>query len=109
MVAYDWDGIDLVISCRAQTAKYVNARRNDSVVFSVPDDVDNLTVTGRAVCHGTGPKRDDLTERLRDRLADGHEWASEILDKKIAAGLDAADRVVIQIVPTAIHLVQPRG
>ena len=73
MVAYDWDGTDIVISCRASAAKYVNARRNAQVVFAVPDDLDNLTITGNATCHPTGPERDHLTQRLRDRLADGHE------------------------------------
>jgi len=109
MVAYDWDGVDLVISCRGSAAKYVNAGRNESVVFAVPDDLDNLTVTGRAVCHGEGAERDQLTARVRDRLADGHAWAAAILDGDIAAGLDDVDRVIIQIVPTTIHLIRPQG
>ena len=109
MVAYDWDGNDLVISCRSQTAKYINATRNENVVFSVPDDLDNLTVTGTAICHGSGPERDRLTMRLRDRLAHGHRWASDILDADSAAGLDETDRVVIQIVPTEIRLLRPQG
>lgn len=109
MVAYDWNGIDLVISCRSSAAKYVNAKRHDSVVFAVPDDVDNLTVTGAAICHATGAERDALTTRLRDRLADGHEWASTMLSRDIDAGLDAVDRVIIQVVPTSIQLLQPQN
>ncbi len=109
MVAYDWDGRDVVISCRSGAAKYINARRNESVVFAVPDDLDNLTVTGTAVCHETGPDRDALTVRLRDRLTQGHEWASEMLSADIEAGLDDVDRVIIQIIPSAIHLLQPQG
>lgn len=109
MVAYDWDGNDVVISCRASAAKYVNAQRNDAVVFAVPDDLDNLTVTGRAICHETGGQRDQMTERLRDQLADGHDWASAMLTTDIEAGLDQVNRVIIQIVPTAIHLIQPQG
>ena len=76
---------------------------------AVPDGVDNLTVAGRAICHNTGSQRDALTLRLRDRLADGHEWAQVILDGDIDAGLDAVDRVIIQIVPDSVQLVQPRG
>jgi hypothetical protein len=67
MVAYHRDGSDLVISCRAQAAKYVNASRNPSVVFAVPDDLDNLTVTGTAICHDSDALRDQLTERLMMR------------------------------------------
>ena len=109
MVAYDWDGNDIVISCRGSAAKYVNARRNAEVVFAVPDDLDNLTITGTAICHDTGPERDQLTERLRDRLAEGHTWASAILDGDIAAGLDKVDRVIIQLVPNEVQLLQPQG
>lgn len=109
MVAYDWDGNDVVLSCRSSSAKYLNAQREPSVVFAVPDDLDNLTISGSAHCHGSGPQRDRLTERLRDRLADDHQWASDMLDRDIAAGLDDVDRVVIQVVPSAIHLVQPHG
>ena len=109
MVAYDWDGNDLVISCRSRASKYVNATRNAHVVFAVPDDLNNLTVTGTATCHDSGPVRDQLTERLRDRLDDGHAWASALLNADIAAGLDAVDRVIIQITPSAIHLLKPQG
>jgi len=109
MVAYDWDGVDLVISCRRSAAKYVNARRQANVVFAVPDDLDNLTVSGTAMCHDTGAERDQLTRRLRDRLVDGHGWASAMLDADIAAGLDSVDRGIIQISPAAIHLLKPQG
>lgn len=109
MVAYDWDGNDLVISCRGRAAKYINARQRPQVVFAVPDDLDNLTITGSARCHDSGPERDRLTERVRDRLASGHTWASDMLDGDIAAGLDHVDRVIIQILPAAIHLLQPQG
>lgn len=109
MVAYDWDGIDIVISCRAGAAKFINARRNEHVVFAVPNDVDNLTITGRAMCHQTGHERDRLTARVRDRLADRHLWASGILDGDIAHGLDDVGRVIIQIAPDDIELLTPRG
>lgn len=109
MVAYDWNGHDLVISCRSTAAKYLNARRNEAVVLAVPDDLDNLTVTGTAVCWDNGAERDQMTARLRDRLADGHPWARDMLDADIAAGLDAVNRVIIQIVPTSIQLLKPQG
>ena len=109
MVAYDWDGTDVVISCRGQAAKYVNASRIPGVVFAVPDGLDNLTITGAAMCHRTGATRDHLTRRLCDRLADGHVWASTMLETDITAGLDDAGRVIIQIIPSALSLIQPQG
>lgn len=109
MVAYDWDGIDVVISTRAHAAKFINASRRGSVVFCVPDGHDNLTITGEAVCHATGPDRDRLTQRLSDLLAVNTGWAADLLEADIDAGLDAVDRVIIQITPARIELNQPRG
>lgn len=109
MVAYDWDGHDVVISCRRAMAKFANARRREQVVFAVPDGADNLTLTGRAVCHETGAVRDRLTERVRDTFGPQHQWAAGILGGEIAAGLDDVGRVVIQVVPERIDLIQPTG
>jgi len=109
MVAYDWNGSDLVISCRGAAAKFVNAARREDVAFTVADDVDCCTVTGRAVCHATGPERDEATERVRQRLLDGAEWGAAMLDQDIAAGLDTVDRVTITVIPEQVRLVQPLG
>ncbi|MEM7094503.1 MAG: pyridoxamine 5'-phosphate oxidase family protein [Actinomycetota bacterium] len=109
MVAYDWDGTDLVISCRGSAAKYVNASRRSDVVFTVVDDIDCCTVTGTATCHATGDERDAGTERVRQRLLDGAEWGAAMLDRDIEAGLDQVDRVTITVTPTDIRLVQPLG
>lgn len=109
MVAYDWDGTDLVISCRAGAAKFVNASRRSDVVFTVADDVDCCTVTGTAICHATGPERDAATERVRERLRNGAEWGAVMLDADVEAGLDTVNRVTITVVPQQVHLVQPLG
>ena len=109
MVAYDWDGSDIVISCRSQASKYMHASRNPAVMFAVPDDLDNLTVSGTAICHDGGALRDQLTERLRDRLADGYTWASTMLNAELETGLDDAGRVIIQITPSAVSLLKLQG
>ena len=109
MVAYDWNGTDLVISCRSTAAKFVNASKRTAVAFSVSDDVDCLTIDGVAECHDTGSGRDQATERVRQRLLDGAEWGAAILDQDIATGLDAVNRVTITIIPESIRLVQPLG
>lgn len=109
MVAYDWDGTDLVISCRGSAAKFVNASRRADVVFTVADDVDCCTVTGKAVCHGTGAERDAATERVRGRLRNGAEWGAVMLDADFEAGLDSVNRVTITVVPDRVQLLQPLG
>ena len=53
MVAYHYDGIDAVVSCRRQAAKFANARARPDVVLTVAD--------GRA-----------LPVRLRGRRHPGH-------------------------------------
>lgn len=109
MVAYDWDGADLVISCHGSAAKFVNASRRSDVVFTVADDVDCCTVTGAATCHTTGIDRDAATERVRARLRNGAEWGAVMLDRDIEAGLDSVNRVTITVTPTNVNLVQPLG
>lgn len=99
MVAYDWDGTDLVISCRSTAAKYVNASRRPDVAFTVSEGVDCATVVGRAVVHGTGPERNARTGRVRSRLRPDAPWAAEILDQQVDAGLDDVGRVTITVVP----------
>jgi hypothetical protein len=109
MVAYDWDGKSIVISCRRTMAKFSNAKRRDGVVFAVPDGADNLTVTGRAICHETGQMRDRLTDRLRGTFGPEYQWATAVLDGEIEAGLDEVGRVIIEILPDRMELIKPTG
>ncbi|MEM9134675.1 MAG: pyridoxamine 5'-phosphate oxidase family protein [Actinomycetota bacterium] len=109
MVAYDWDGTDLVISCRSSAAKFVNASQRPDVALSVSDEADCATVVGRAVVHRTGPERDARTDRVGARLRLDAPWAAEILDQQIAAGLDEVGRVTITVVPDDVRLVRPLG
>lgn len=109
MVAYDWNGHDVVISCRGSAAKFVNASRRPDVVFTVVDDIDCCTITGVATCQVTGVERDEATVRVRDRLRNDAEWGAAMLDSDIEAGLDSVHRVTITVVPTKVTLVRPRG
>jgi len=96
LVAYHYDGHDIVVSCRGRTAKFVNARKRPRVAVSVIDDDRYLTVHGTADCIATGSDRDALTARLRDSLLPQH---AALLDKDIDRGLDAAGRVILRIRP----------
>jgi PPOX class probable F420-dependent enzyme len=99
MLAYDWNGTDIVFSLRSTAAKWVNVGRQPGVVVTVADDRRFLSVHGRAERIATDPDRTALTMRLHASLLPG-DAAS--LQRDIDAGLDASKRVVIRVVPTNI-------
>lgn len=99
MLAYHWDGTDIVFSLRSTAAKWVNVGRQPGVVVTVPDDLLFLSVHGTAERITADPERHDLTIRLRDSLLPAH-YAS--LQADIDRGLDESHRVVIRVVPTSV-------
>jgi PPOX class probable F420-dependent enzyme len=99
MVAYDFDGADLVVSCHRGSAKAVNARTRPAVVLTVADDRRYLAVQGMADVLVTGEERDQLTRRVQEAL--GPDDAA-ILERAFARGLDQAGRVIIRIRPERI-------
>jgi len=100
MVAYSFDGEDLVVSCRWSSAKFVNASRRPDVVVAVADDRRFLAVAGTAECIRTDPLRRELTLRLQSVLDGGdHEY----LERCLRDGLDASERAVIRVRPAGVH------
>jgi len=97
MLAYHWDGVDIVFSLRSSAAKWANVGRQPGVVVTVPDDDRFLSVAGTADRITADPERHDLTVRLRDSLLPVH-YAS--LQADVERGLDASKRVVIRVRPT---------
>ena len=97
MLAYHWDGVDLVFSLRSTAAKWANVARQPGVVVTVPDDARYLSVVGPAERIAADPERHDLTVRLRDSLLPAH---NDSLQADVDAGLDARWRVVIRVRPT---------
>lgn len=98
MLAYHWDGTDIVFSLHDTAAKWANVGRQPGVVVTVVDDAAYLSVHGTAERVATDPARLDLTVRLRDSLLPAH-YAT--LQKDLDLGLDARHRVVIRVVPTS--------
>ena len=96
MVAYHWDGRDLVMSIRSTAAKWTNILERPDIAVTVTDDARFLTVSGRADAVTDDPARAELTMRVRDSLLPEHRT---LLDAEIARGLDASKRVVIRLVP----------
>jgi PPOX class probable F420-dependent enzyme len=99
MVAYHYDGDDLVISCRRQAAKYANAVRDPRVVVTVADDRRYLAVAGTAELITEGPELVALTDRIQSSLQPDDARA---LQRDIDAGLEAVGRVILRIPPESI-------
>ena len=97
MLAYHWDGTDVVFSVRSTAAKWANVGRRPAVVVTVVDDARYLSVAGTAERISADPARHDLTIRLRDSLLPPHHAS---LQADVDAGLDARRRVVIRVRPS---------
>jgi PPOX class probable F420-dependent enzyme len=96
MLAYHYDGSDIVFSIRSTTAKWANTKRQASVVVTVTDGERYLSVSGNAERIATDPLRMDLTVRLQNSLEPRHH---AMLQADIEAGLDSRKRVILRITP----------
>ena len=99
MLAYHWNGADIVFSIRSTTSKWANIKRQASVVVTVVDGEKYLSVAGNAERIVSDPDRIFLTERLRDSLLPVHFAA---LQADIDAGLDERQRVIIRVHPEGV-------
>lgn len=96
MVAYHFDGTDVVVSCRRSAAKFRNVRRDPRVVLTVPDDRRYLSVAGQVVLVEAGHDLLALTQRLQASL---ERRDAEMLQAEIDDGLETVGRVVLRIMP----------
>jgi PPOX class probable F420-dependent enzyme len=96
MVAYAWDGVDLVISTRRSAVKWANLARHPLAAVTVTDDQRCLTVYGRAALLEHDPEREALTRRVQSSLLPDH---AALLEQDFVTGLEATGRVVIRLVP----------
>jgi len=104
MLAYHWDGRDVVMSTRSSSAKWANVGRRAQVVVTVQgtsgdDDHRHLALAGRAERIDRDPRRRDLTIRLLESLLPVDR---AVLQADVDAGLDARRRVVIRLVPERV-------
>lgn len=97
MVAYHFDGTDIVVSCRRTNAKVANIERQPQVVVVVADDDRYLSVAGTAEVVRTGERLVAITERLRDALPPPH---AERLQSELDQGLEAVGRVALVVTPS---------
>ena len=99
MVAYQWDGTDLIVSTRASSAKVRNLRRRPVAVAAVADDRRFLSVAGPVTIVDSGPELLALTLQLQGALQPS-DAAS--LQRDLDAGLEAVGRVVVVLTPERI-------
>ncbi len=99
MVAYDFDGNDLVVSCRRASAKFINAARDPRVVLTIADDRRYLAVAGTAEVVTEGPRLHELTLRLQASLPPDDAAA---LQGEIDRGLEHVGRAILRVVPDRV-------
>ena len=99
LVAYHYDGVDLVVSTRERSAKVRNLRRRPDTVFVVADDRQFLSVVGRVEIIDREPELLELTLRLQRSLGPSDTIAAQV---DIDAGLEAVGRVILRLIPQQI-------
>ncbi len=96
MVAYHWDGQDIVVSTRRAAAKWVNTAHQPLIGITVTDDQRCLSVYGTAERIADDPEREALSRRVQASLLPDH---AAQLERDFVKGLDVAGRVIIRLVP----------
>jgi PPOX class probable F420-dependent enzyme len=89
----------LLVSTKAYTAKWHNARRQPAVSLTVPDGRAHLVVTGTAEAIAADPARADLTADVFGTLSGGERPDPASL----VSLLDEQQRTVLRITPTAVR------
>lgn len=97
MLAYHWDGTDIVFSIRSNAAKWANIGRQPAVVVTVVDDDRYLAVQGVASRVDAEPELTAMTRRLQASLLPAD---AARLEADFERGLDIARRVVVRVTPT---------
>jgi PPOX class probable F420-dependent enzyme len=99
LLAYHFDGDDIVISCRRKMAKVVNIRRDPRVVVAVVDGRSYVSVAGTAEIVLDEPRLHELTLRLQASLRP--EDAAK-LQKELDLGLERVGRAILRVVPERV-------
>jgi PPOX class probable F420-dependent enzyme len=99
MVAYHWDGTDLVVSTRDRAAKVANLRRLGRALAAVADDRRFLSVSGPVTIISGGDELHELTARLHASLGPSDQAS---LQRDLDAGLEEVGRVIVRLVPDKV-------
>ncbi len=88
-IAYDYNGVDIIISTKSFTAKWNNALRQPGVALLVHDGRQQLVIYGTVNCIAEDhPERNDLTLRVfkkltgNDKMALTEEFIQTLADQK---------------------------
>ena len=95
MVAFDWDGKQLIVSVKSHTAKWHNAQRQPRVALLVHEDRKQLVIYGRAQAIDRDPERAELSRPV----------FKKVMGKAVPQGdafirhLDEQKRTILRIIP----------
>jgi PPOX class probable F420-dependent enzyme len=95
-IVYDWDGSNILISIKSNTAKCHNAQRQPRVALLVHDGRKQLVIYGVAEPVSDDPERIELTARVFRRVTGNSDI--EVNDGFVA-GMNAQKRTILRIRP----------
>ncbi len=93
---YAWDGEHLLVSVKAYTAKWKNAKRQPKVALLAHEDRRQLVIYGTAECIDADPATMELTARIFKQLVGNPPE----IGSAFTALLDEQQRTVLRIMQT---------
>jgi PPOX class probable F420-dependent enzyme len=95
MVGFSWDGKQLLVSVKSDTAKWHNAQRQPRVALLVHEDRKQLVIYGRADAIDQDPERAELSLPVFRKVMGKKVPQSEAFVRH----LDEQKRTILRIIP----------
>jgi PPOX class probable F420-dependent enzyme len=106
LVAYHWDGTNILIILTKHSAKWKNAVRQSNIALVIHDEFAQLAVYGTVECIDQDPLRAELTATTRNYYSTLPKSAfagrSFEVNAEFIAELDQEGFVILRITPTKV-------
>ena len=106
LMAYYWDGTNILMSTVNHTAKWKNAERQSNIALVIHDEFAQLTVYGTVECIDQDPLRAELSAATYNYYStqpkSPHAGRTYEVNAEFIADLDREGRVILRITPAKV-------
>ena len=106
LMAYYWDGANILMSTTKHSAKWKNAKRQSNIALTIHDEFAQLTVFGTVECIDQDPLRAELTAATYNYYStlpkSAHAGRTYDVNDEFIADLDRDGRIILRITPAKV-------
>lgn len=106
LMAYYWDGTNILMSTTKHSAKWKNAKRQPKTALVIHDEYAQLTVYGTVDCIDRDPLRAELSAATYNYYSmqpkSAHAGRTYEVNAEFIADLDREGRVILRITPAKV-------